>query len=132
MSSNTMSAALGMTPLPAVVPNNVPAVVIPPIDIDNDFEFARTNIYDVIVKGQDALDELINLAKQQQAARGFEVVSTLINTLVTANKELLDIHKKHQELKSDDESTGKTNINNNLVISSADLLSMLKDKANGK
>lgn len=125
-----MSNALNMAPLPVTVSNTVP-VVVPPPDIDNDFEFARTNMYDAIVKGQDALDELVGIAKQTQAARSFEVVSTLINTLVTANKELLDIHKKHKELTKTDEPSGKTNINNNLVISASDLLSMIKDKANG-
>ena len=127
--SNTMSNALNMAPLPVVVNSKVP-VEVPPPDIDTDFEFARTNMYDAIVKGQEALDELIIIAKQTQQARSFEVVSTLINSLVTANKEILDIHKKHKELTKTDEPSGKT-INNNLVISASDLLSMIKDKANG-
>jgi hypothetical protein len=129
--SNTISTALGMVPIPSQVSNTTP-VVVPPSNINTDFEFARTNMYDAITKGQDALDELINLAKQQQAARGFEVVSTMINTLIAANKELLDIHKKHQDLSKTDEPSGKQNIHNNLVISSADLLNMIKGKENGK
>lgn len=125
--SNTISTALNMAPLPVSTSNSTP-VVIPPTDVTNDFEFARTNMYDAIVKGQDALDELVGIAKQNQQARTFEVVSTLINTLVSANKELVDLHKKHKELTKADDTSGKTNINNNLVISAADLLNMLKNK----
>lgn len=127
--SNTISTALNMAPLPVTVSNSTP-VVIPPADANNDFDFARTNMYDAIVKGQDALDELVGIAKQNQQARTFEVVSTLINTLVSANKELVDLHKKHKDLMKSDEPSGKTNINNNLVISAADLLNMLKNKSN--
>ena len=127
--SNTISTALNMAPLPVTTSNSTP-VVVPPTSVENDFEFARTNMYDAIVKGADALDELVGIAKQTQQARSFEVVSTLINTLVSANKELVDLHKKHKELTKDDEPVNKTTVNNNLVLSTADLLDMLKKKAN--
>lgn len=127
--SNTISTALNMAPMPVAASNSVP-VVIPPTSVENDFEFARTNMYDAIVKGQDALDELVGIAKQNQQARTFEVVSTLINTLVSANKELVELHKKHKDLTKEDVPDNKTNINNNLVLSASDLLDMLKKKAN--
>ena len=127
--SNTISTALNMAPMPVSASNSTP-VVIPPTSVENDFEFARTNMYDAIVQGQDALDELVGIAKQNQQARTFEVVSTLINTLVSANKELVDLHKKHKDLTKEETPASKTNINNNLVLSAADLLDMLKKKAN--
>ena len=127
--SNTISTALNLAPLPISTSNSTP-LVIPPTSVENDFEFARTNMYDAIVKGADALDELVGIAKQNQQARTFEVVSTLINTLVSANKELVDLHKKHKELTKEDTPVNKTNINNNLVVSASDLLDMLKKKAN--
>lgn len=127
--SNTISTALNMSPLPVSTTPSTP-VVVPEPSVQNDFEFARTNMYDAIVKGQDALDELVGIAKQNQQARTFEVVSTLINTLVSANKELMELHKKHKDLTKDDVPVNKTNINNNLVVSAADLLNMLKKKAN--
>lgn len=127
--SNTISTALNMAPLPVAASNSTP-VVVPPPDVSTDFEFARTNMYDAIVKGQDALDELVGIAKQNQQARTFEVVSTLINTLVSANKELIELHKKHKELTKEDVPANKTNINNNLVVSASDLLDMLKKKSN--
>lgn len=127
--SNTISTALNMAPLPTPVSNSIP-VTVPPPSVETDFEFARTNMYDAIIKGQDALDELVGIARQNQQARTFEVVSTLINTLVSANKELIDLHKKNKDLTKDDAPANKTNINNNLVISASDLLDMLKKKAN--
>ena len=65
-----------------------------PEDIDNDYKYARTNLYGVIEKGTDALDSLLDLAKASEHPRAFEVVAQLTKTLVDANKDLLDIQKK--------------------------------------
>ena len=128
--SNTISTALNMAPMPVSASNSTP-VIVPPPSVETDFEFARTNMYDAIVKGQEALDELVNITKQRQAARDFEVVSTMINTLIAANKDLMELHKKSKELMKEETPVNKTNINNNLVVSAADLLDMLKKKSDG-
>lgn len=129
--SNTISTALNMAPMPVVAANATPRI-LPEPDPTTDFEFARSNMYETIIKGQETLTELVNIAKQSQTGAIFESVSTLINSLVTANKELLEIHKKHRDL-TQENTGGKQTINNNLTISSSELLSMLKaDKNNGQ
>ncbi len=65
-----------------------------PDDIETDYEFARKNLYDVIGKGNQALDYLLELAKASEHPRAFEVVGQLTKTLVDANNNLLDIQKK--------------------------------------
>ena len=57
-----------------------------PQDVDNDYKYARENLYGVIEKGTEALDTLIDLAKASEHPRAFEVVSQLTKTLVDANK----------------------------------------------
>ena len=100
-------------------------------DIENDYEFARKNLYDVIGKGTDALDHLIELAKVSEHPRAFEVVATLSKTLMDANKDLLNVQKKVKELQKEEEAKGNDpkQVTNALFVgSTADMLKMLKDE----
>jgi hypothetical protein len=98
-------------------------------DIEADYRYARSNLYDVIEKGSYALDALLELAKASEHPRAFEVVGQLTKTLVDANKDLIDIQKKVKDLKKQDpmlEDSGGT-VNNNLFVgSTSDLLKMIK------
>ena len=63
--------------------------VKPPIngqDEDTDFQYARENLYNLIERGQDGLEELIEIAKQSEHPRAFEVVGQMIDKLTTTNK----------------------------------------------
>ena len=100
-------------------------------DIENDYDFARKNLYDVIGKGTDALDHLIELAKVSEHPRAFEVVATLSKTLMDANKDLLNIQKKVKDLQKEEEEKGGDvkNVTNALFVgSTAEMLKMLKDE----
>lgn len=107
----------------------LPAVTKPSLEENNtskDFEYARENLYDVIEKGQEALFDMMDVAKQSQHPRAYEVLSGMINTLVSANKDLLDLHKKKKELFKTEEDP-KT-INNNLFVgSTAELQKLIAD-----
>ena len=100
-------------------------------DINDDYEFARENLYSVIDKGTQALDSLLELAKVSEHPRAFEVVATLSKTLMDANKDLLSIQKKVKELQKEGEDSGGStpqNVTNALFVgSTADLQKMLKD-----
>ena len=61
-------------------------------DSDQDFQYARENLYNLIERGQDGLDELLEIAKASQHPRAFEVVGQLVDKLTTTNKELLNLH----------------------------------------
>ena len=100
-------------------------------DINDDYEFARENLYSVIDKGTQALDSLLDLAKVSEHPRAFEVVATLSKTLMDANKDLLSVQKKVKELQREEEDTGSTNTAQNVtnalfVGSTAELQKMLK------
>jgi hypothetical protein len=101
-------------------------------DIQTDYEYARSNLYQVIEKGSYALDSLLELAKASEHPRAFEVVGQLTKTLVDANKDLLAIQKQVKELKKEEEKNDdpKQITNNNLFVgSTADLLKMIKDES---
>ena len=92
-----------------------------------DFEYIRENIMTIIETGNKSLEELFDLARQAQNARAFEVIASLIKTLADANKDLLDLHKKSQELDPESVSNAKT-VNQNLFVGSTkELMQMIKD-----
>ena len=94
-------------------------------DSDQDFQYARENLYNLIERGQDGLDELLEIAKASQHPRAFEVVGQLVDKLTTTNKELLNLHKSKKDIKT--EKGGPTSVNNNLFVgSTADLQIFLK------
>lgn len=106
--------------------------IIEPSKHSSDYEYARTNLYSVIEKGNDALENIMDIAKQSESARAFEVVTNLIKTMVDANKDLLELSKKKKELDREDlpvEKDQKVTNNNLFVGSSAELLKMIKDNS---
>ena len=107
--------------------------VKPPIngqDEDTDFHYARENLYNLIERGQDGLEELIEIAKQSEHPRAFEVVGQMIDKLTTTNKELLNLHKTKKDIQT--EKGGPTNVTNALFVgSTAELQKMLKGKKDG-
>ena len=104
--------------------------VKPPVngeDEDTDFQYARENLYNLIERGQDGLEELLEIAKQSEHPRAFEVVGQMIDKLTTTNKELLTLHKTKKDIKT--EKGGPTNVTNALFVgSTAELQKMLKGK----
>jgi len=95
--------------------------------IDNDFRYARENLYGIIEKGSDALDELVELAKQSQSPRAFEIVSQMVKTLTDSNKDLLELQRKNKLLKQE-EQKGPNNVTNALFVgNTAELQKLLKD-----
>lgn len=95
---------------------------------DDDYEYARNNLKDMIDHSKLALDELYNIASVTEAPRAFEVYSTLIKSTVEANKELLDLHHKKKGLQ--DEENAKTQVTNNslFVGSTTELMKIINNK----
>lgn len=141
--SNPIDEALGLRPMEEIDPENSPTVVeeeetqvavYEETDDETlrDLELARSNIQNIIQTGDDSLKEMIDLAKQSESPRAFEVAATLMKTLLEANKDFVEISSKKKEYKSEknkspDSSQTKVT-NNNLILSTADLLKMLGDK----
>ena len=95
-------------------------------DEDADFQYARENMYNLIERGTDGLEELLEIAKQSEHPRAFEVVQQTIGQLTTTNKELLNLHKTKKDIKAE---KGPTNVTNALFVgSTAELQKLLKDK----
>jgi predicted house-cleaning noncanonical NTP pyrophosphatase (MazG superfamily) len=86
------------------------------MDADNDFIKAKSNIASLIEKGEAAVDGILQLAKESEQPRAYEVASTLIKTMVDANKELLDVHKQKKELDKEEYAGPAKAVQNNTVF----------------
>lgn len=95
-----------------------------------DFEMARANVHGVIETGKEALLSLSEIASQSQHPRAFEVVAKLMDTLVSANKELLDLQEKIRKIDNSDKPIGENakNVTQNLFVgSTAELQKIVKE-----
>ena len=90
-----------------------------------DIELAKANIENIINLGDDSVKEMVEIAKQSESPRAFEVVSTLMKTLLDANKDYVEMSTKKRYAK-EEESPSTQVTNNNLIVSTADLLKMIK------
>ena len=98
---------------------------------ETDFQYARENLYNLIERGQDGLEELLEIAKQSQHPRAFEVVGQMIDKLANTNKELLNFHKTKKDIQAEKPS-GPTNVTNALFVgSTSELQKLLKGKTDG-
>ena len=68
--------------------------------VEDDAEFARTNIRDLIQKGNSAVDNLLLVANASEHPRAYEVAAGLIKNLADLNKDLLEIQVYHWQLLS--------------------------------
>lgn len=122
-----IAETLDLTP----VDNKTEVIKVEPAEdqkLENDFQYARENLYNIIERGTDALNGIVDLANQSQHPRSFEVVADLVRTLSGANKDLLDIQKKMRDLDPDKHKPQK--VENNLFIGSTkDLTDLLEGGA---
>ena len=96
----------------------------PEEQIEQDFNTARETLLNAVEISTAALKSLKTIADGTQHPRAFEVIATLIGSSVNASKDLLELHQKKKSLK--DEGPKSQTINNNLVISTNELLKMIK------
>jgi len=109
---------------------NVPVVIDSNGNKDNDFQYARENLYDIIEKGRDAMEELLEIAKAEESPRVFEVFGQLLKNMTDTQSTLMELHQKKQKLENDgdrQEVTRAQNVTNALFVgSTADLLKLVK------
>lgn len=96
-----------------------------------DFTFARANIREVVENGNDAIAKLAVIADQSQNPRAFEVLAKLMDSMVAANKQLLELQKEIRTIEKADvpqDEHARKHVTNNLFVgSTAELQKMIED-----
>ena len=100
-------------------------------DIENDYKYQRENLYNLIERGQDAIDGILDLAKEGEHPRAYEVALNGIKQVADVTDKLIDLQDKMKKLKEVPNSAPKNVTNALFVGSTAELQKMLKDKSDG-
>jgi|TARA_R110000744_G_scaffold121134_1_gene225649 hypothetical protein len=97
-------------------------------DIEKDYEYQRANFYRLVEKGSTAIDGILELAKESEHPRAYEVAGNLIKQVSEVTEKLGDLQEKMRKLK-EVPNTAPKNVTNALFVgSTAELQKMLKEK----
>ena len=105
---------------------------IPPLsdedDIENDYKYQRENFYNLVERGSDAIEGILELAKEGEHPRAYEVAGNLIKQVAEVTEKLGDLQEKMRKLKEVPDRAPKNVTNALFVGSTAELQKMLKEK----
>ena len=98
-------------------------------DVSADYKYSRENFYNLVERGQDAIDGILELAKESEHPRTYEVAGQLIKNVGEVTEKLLDLQRKLKDLKEVPNSAPKNVTNALFVGSTAELQKMIKKDA---
>jgi len=95
-----------------------------------DYKYTRNTLYNLVERGQDAVEGILDLAKEGEHPRAYEVAGQLIKTVADTSEKLLYIQQQMQKM--DDHEGINTKTTNNLFVgSTAELQKLLKKSNDG-
>ena len=95
---------------------------------NSDYKYSREVFYGLVERGQDAIEGILDIARESEHPRVYEVAGQLIKTVGETTEKLIDLQAKVKELDKDDSMPDK--VQNNLFVgSSTELQRLLKDHA---
>jgi len=100
--------------------------------VDDDYERVRRDLFDLAGQGDEAIELMLELARESEHPRAFEVLGQLIKQNAEIGEKILKLHKTKKEVDKSDEgvpalTAGATN-NNVFIGSTAELQKMLRDE----
>ena len=97
-------------------------------DLEVDYEKTRAKYYELLDKGTEALEGMLEVAKQTDEARAYEVVGQLLKNTSEVNREIVELQKRMEEIKIIDKKIKPSKVTNALFVgSTADLQKMIKE-----
>jgi len=107
---------------------NLPSITSNDQDKGNDYKYSREIFYGLVERGQDAIEGILDIAKESEHPRVYEVAGQLIKTVGETTEKLIDLQAKMKELDKDNNMPDK--VQNNLFVgSSAELQKLLRNNA---
>ncbi len=97
-------------------------------DPEKDYEYTRGQLYDLIEKGQEAVQGALEVAQESGHPRAFEVAVNAMKQVSDMTDKLIDLQKKMKDLDAPVKGKGPTTVNNTMFVgSTADLQKMIKE-----
>lgn len=102
--------------------------------VQDDYDATRKNLHVLLMQGQDALVNALEVAKQSEHPRAFEVVGNLVKQLADVNQQLMDLHKQKQQIDNPKGSKSEKNVTNNSIFvgSTAELNKLISNMNKGE
>ena len=124
--SDTKPIAESIEETKEIVPLEKPIIVND--EVMDDYYYARENLKEIISSAQQSIADLSTIASTSESPRAYEVLSTMMKTIVDANKDLLELQKSEKKLKEEDKKDNPQNVTNALYVgSTGDLMKIIKD-----
>ena len=97
--------------------------------LKQDYEYTRGQLYNLVEKGQEAVNGILDVAQQSDQPRAYEVAGQLIKHVGDVADKLADLHKKVNDIENP-KQTRNTEVTNNTMFvgSTAELAKFLKSK----
>ena len=96
-------------------------------DVENDYAYQRQNFYNLVERGNDAIEGILELAKESEHPRTYAVAGNLIKQVAEVTEKLGDLQEKMKKLKEVPDNAPKNVTNALFVGSTAELQKMIKD-----
>jgi hypothetical protein len=108
-------------------PKEVPQSQKP--EIQQDYEVTRAQLHNLVMKGQEAIDGILDVARSSDHPRAYEVAGQLIKNVADVADKLIDLQKKMKDIDEKPRSSPTTVNNTMFVGSTSDLAKILKQNA---
>lgn len=90
-------------------------------DIQDDYQYARAKYYNLAEKGDEAIELMLDLARESEHPRAFEILSNMLEQNAKVTDRLMDLQKKKNEVRLSDQTKApdpNTMTQNNMYIGS--------------
>lgn len=130
-----LSNILNTDYVPVVRENDKPITIHQSQENNPDADYSRSNYYNLIEKGNEALDGILEVAKESQHPRAYEVAANMIKNLSDVTEKLMILQKQQKELNpqaAEQQQTTNINVDKAVFVgSTADLLKQIKNEYSG-
>tara|TARA_B110000114_G_C14945500_1_gene338153 strand:- start:324 stop:731 length:408 start_codon:yes stop_codon:yes gene_type:complete len=134
--SNSIDKALGVVEsLPLKIPtqeivNKVPDELVGD-EVDADYKYQRENFYRLVEQGSTAIEGILELAREGEHPRAYEVAGNLIKQVSEVTEKLGDLQEKMRKLKEVPDHGPKSVTNALFIGSTKELQKLIKGKSEG-
>ena len=98
--------------------------------IKDDYEYSRDTYYEILEKGKESMELMIEVARESEHPRAFEVLSTMMKNMADVNDKLMDLNKKNKDINQKDEPKQLGNTTNNLFVgTTTDLQRLIQNES---
>ena len=101
-------------------------------DLQNDYEYSRGQLYNLVEKGQEAINGILDVAQNSDHPRAYEVAGNLIKNVADITDKLVDLQGKMKDINQETVKTTNNVTNAMFVGSTSELQKMLKEMGKDK